>query len=395
MKNKYKPLFQPYTFNNGVTVKNRLAVAPLTVYDSGDNGELTSTAREFWRDRFKGFGIFIMPFTNVSQNGVGFESPNAIDDSNLSTLKEYVKMAHDQGAKIIMQIAHAGFKAKKAMTKGQDVITPSVNERSRKARPMTEAEVDQMVKNFANAAELGIKAGMDGVEIQGSNGWLVEQFFADNLNLRTDKWGGSFENRLRFPLAIIDAIDAIRNKYNRPDFIMGYRFSPERPGRGFTMKDTLAFIDELVKKPLQYLHISLLDFYSHPRRGADKKLTRMQVYHDRINGKLPLIGVGSLKTADDIIDAYNTGWAEFIALGRAVMLNPNLIDLIKNDQEDEIETKFNWNHIERYRYTPALLDAYNKGLDPAYRNPKRLNGKEKEYYVKSIEKLKQEHQGNN
>ena len=77
MKAKFQPLFEPYTFNNGVQIKNRLVVAPLTIYDSGDNGELTPTAREFWRDRFRGFGMFIMPFTNVAPSGIGFESPNA------------------------------------------------------------------------------------------------------------------------------------------------------------------------------------------------------------------------------------------------------------------------------------------------------------------------------
>lgn len=369
MKKKYELLFEPYTLNNGVQLKNKLVVAPITIYDSGNNGELTPTAREFWRDRFRGFGMFIMPFTNVAQSGVGFESPNAIDDSNLPTLKEYVKLAHEQGAKIVMQIAHSGYKAKKWMTKGHPVVAPSADNRGR-ARSMTGAEVKQMVANFANAAELGLRAGMDGVEIQGSNGWLIEQFFAGNVNRRTDEWGGNLEARMKFSMAIIDAIDAVRKKYHRPDFIIGYRFSPERPYQGFTMKDTLALVDELVKKPLQYLHISLLGFYSHPRRGANRNLTRMQVYHDRINGKLPLIGVGSLKTADQILDAYNTGWADLVAVGRAVMLNPDLIDLIKNDHEDQIETKFSWKNAAHYRYTPAMLQAERDHLDLAIHNPR-------------------------
>ncbi|MBB1080458.1 NADH-dependent flavin oxidoreductase [Limosilactobacillus sp. STM2_1] len=369
MKKKYEVLFKPYTFNNGVEIKNRLVVAPLTIYDSGKNGELTPTARNFWRDRFRGFGMYIMPFTNVAPSGIGFESPNAFDESSLATLQEYVKIAHEQGAKIVMQLAHSGYKAKKWMTKGHPVVSPTGDSRGH-ARTMTGTEVKQMVANFANAAELGLRAGMDGVEIQGSNGWLIEQFFAGNINHRNDEWGGSFAGRLKFPLAIIDAIDEVRKKYNRPDFIIGYRFSPERPRQGFTMEDTLSLVDELVKKPLQYLHISLLGFYSHPRRGADKKLTRMQVYHERISGKLPLIGVGSLKTADQILEAYNTGWADLIAVGWAVMLNPNLIDLIKNDHEDQIETSFNWKHAAHYRYTPAMLQAEHDHLDMAIHNPR-------------------------
>lgn len=74
-------------------------------------------------------------------------------------------------------------------------------------------------------------------------------------------------------------------------------------------------------------------------------------------------------TGKDLIDAYNTGWAEFLAVGRAVMLNPDLIDLIKNDQEDKIEKKFNWAHQDHYRYTDTMLEAKKQGLDLAYRNP--------------------------
>ncbi|MFR0771594.1 MAG: hypothetical protein ACLSH6_06250 [Limosilactobacillus pontis] len=139
------------------------------------------------------------------------------------------------------------------------------------------------------------------------------------------------------------------------------------------MKDTLALVDELVKKPLQYLHISLLGFYSHPRRGADRNLTRMQVYHDRLQGKLPLIGVGSLKTPDQMLEAYQTGWADLIAVGRAVMLNPDLIDLIKNDQVDQVETSFDWHHAAHYRYTPSMLQAERDHLDLAIHNPKPLH----------------------
>ena len=108
-----------------------------------------------------------------------------------------------------------------------------------------------MVDSFAYSAELVMKAGFDGVEIHGANGWLIQQFTSAATNLRTDYWGGSLEKRLRFPLAIVDKIDEMRKKYNRPDFIIGYRFSPEEPGEnGITMKETLALIDALLEKPL-------------------------------------------------------------------------------------------------------------------------------------------------
>ncbi|CBZ49068.1 NemA protein [Streptococcus gallolyticus subsp. gallolyticus ATCC BAA-2069] len=363
MKAKYKPLFVPYELNNGVILKNRLVVAPLTIYDSGANGELTDSARRFWKNRFEGFGMYIMPFTNVHPSGIGFESPNAYDESHLDTLKEYAEIAHEQGAKSIVQLAHAGIRANKVMTKGYDVIAPTADLLNG-ARELTGDEVEELVASFAYAAELALRAGHDGVEIHGANGWLIQQFFSANYNQRKDYWGGSLERRLHFPLAIVDAIDAVRRKYKRPDFIIGYRFSPEEPGeQGLTMQETFALVDELLKKPLQYLHVSLWDFYKHARRGADISKTRMQLLHERIAGKVPLIGVGNLYTADDMIKAYQTGYADLLAVGKSILLNPNLIELIQSNRESEIETEFDWERFENYRYTPAMLKGTMQGLD--------------------------------
>ncbi|WP_455229329.1 NADH-dependent flavin oxidoreductase [Kingella denitrificans] len=363
MKAKYQPLFQPYTLNNGVEIKNRLTVAPLTIYDSGADGEMTEAGRRFWQNRFEGFGLYIMPFTNVHPSGIGFESPNAFDERHLPTLREYAEIAHAQGAKAVVQIAHSGLRADPSMTQGHDVVAPTGDMYGR-FRTMTEQEVWDMVQSYAYAAELVMKAGFDGVEIHGANGWQIQQFVSAATNLRTDHWGGSLEKRLRFPLAIIDAIDEMRQKHHRPDFIIGYRFSPEEPGSdGITMKETLTLVDALLEKPLQYLHISLWDFYKKVRRGADTNLTRMQVVHDRINGRLPFLGSGNLYTADDMLKAYQTGWVESVSIGKSIMLNPNLVELIETDREDEIQTTFDWEQADFYRYTPAMLDGTRAGTD--------------------------------
>ena len=123
MRQEYAPLFQPYVLNNGVTLRNRLVVAPLTIYDSGADGELTEAARAFWRDRFTGFSLFIMPFTNVAPGGIGFESPNAFDQRHLATLREYADIAHEQGVLAVAQLAHSGLRADPRMTQGHDVVS--------------------------------------------------------------------------------------------------------------------------------------------------------------------------------------------------------------------------------------------------------------------------------
>ena len=114
----------------------------------------------------------------------------------------------------------------------------------------------------------------------------------------------------------------------------------------------------LVEKPLQYLHVSLWDFYKKARRGADSTLTRMQLIHRRINGKLPLIGVGNLFTADQILAAYQTGWAEFIAMGKSVLINPDLATLIANGEESKIATEIDPDRNDYYRI-PTNLWAQN------------------------------------
>ena len=326
------PVFQPYTFNNGATVPNRLAVAPMTHFASDENGHITDQERTFLQNRFKGFGLFITAATLVQANGKTFEGqPYAISEDDLPSLREVARIAQAQGAKAILQIHH---------------------------------EIEQLIAAYANAATLAVQAGFDGVEIHGANAYLLQQFVSAQTNRRTDEWGGSLHNRLRFPLAVVDAVAAAVKAHAKPDFILGYRFSPEESGEtGITMADTFVLIDELVQKPLQYLHVSLWDFYKHARRGADTNRTRMELLHERIAGRLPLIGVGNLYTGSDISKAFDTGWAEFIALGKTVMLNPDLIELIANGREAEIHTHFDWQQTDRYRYTPAMLAGTRQGMD--------------------------------
>ena len=359
MNPKYAPLFTPYTFNNGVEVKNRLVVAPMTHYASNEDGSISAEERRFLTDRFDGFGLFIAAATLVSPEGKAFVGqPEAIGDEDLPSLREVAEIARQQGAKAILQIHHGGNLSQAALLHGKDVVAPSADEKSG-ARALTGDEIDALIVAFANATRLAILAGFDGVEIHGANNYLLQQFFSAETNQRTDQWGGSLENRLRFPLAVVDAVVKAKQQYAQKDFILGYRFSPEEPGEhGLTMKDTYALIDALVEKPLQYLHVSLWDFYKKARRGADTSLTRMQLLHQRIAGKLPLIGVGNLFTADQILEAFLTGWGEFVAMGKTVMMNPDLVRLITAGQEEKIVTAIDPHKTDHYRI-PDNLWAQN------------------------------------
>lgn len=349
MKTQYAPLFQPFILNNGVEVKNRFVVAPMTHFGSTKNGGFGQEERNFLMGRAEDFGLFIAAATLVSPCGKAFVGqPHSIDDGDLNDLTERAGVIKAQGAKAILQIHHGGKLGSIDLIAARELVAPSDDEQSG-ARALTLEEIDNLIQAFAKATDLAIRAGFDGVEIHGANGYLIQQFYSAQSNQRNDQWGGSLDNRLAFPLAIVDAVNAVKNHHEKSDFIVGYRFSPEEPGEnGITMADTFALIDALVEKPLQYLHISLWDFYKEARRGADTTQARMKLIHERINGKLPLMGVGNLFTADDVLNAYETGWAEFLVLGKAVMLNPNFVTLIANGEEEKIQTELDVNRADQY-----------------------------------------------
>ncbi|OOR93179.1 NADH-dependent flavin oxidoreductase [Moraxella caviae] len=367
------PIFSPLTLNNGVSVPNRLVVAPMTHYASNPDGTLSDEECTFLAGRSADFGMFISAATLVHPSGKAFHGqPAAYDEAHLPSLTETANIIKQGGAKAILQIHHGGYQSLPDLV--GEVIAPSdVDDGKHKARAMSVDEILAVIDGFGVATDLAIRAGFDGVEIHGANNYLIQQFFSPQANRRTDDWGGSLENRLRFPLSIIKKVNEIKDKHAKSDFIVGYRFSPEEAGEnGLTMADTFDLLDALSVQNLQYLHVSLWDFYKKARRGADTERTRMALIHERIAGKLPLIGVGCLLSADDVAKAYQTGWAEFVAVGKAVMINPNFATLLKQGKYEQISTSIDPERNDIYRI-PALLWQYQqKGL--AYLPP--LKGKE-------------------
>ena len=107
---------------------------------------------------------------------------------------------------------------------------------------------------------------------------------------------------------------------------------------------------------MQYLHVSLLDFHINAYRGGDNEKPAIQQIHDRINGRLPLIGVGNLYTADQINKALNSGWAEFTALGKTAILNPDIGTLILENRENEIETELDLERKDKYNLGEFLWE---------------------------------------
>ena len=118
---------------------------------------------------------------------------------------------------------------------------------------------------------------------------------------------------MKFPLEVVDACCKVRDKYKKPEFIIGYRLSPEEPfDDGITMTETMALVRALLKKPLQFIHVSQSKFFQEARRGEGAGTPRLKLIHDELKGKMALIGVGGLYSENDFNRALNSGFCEFI-----------------------------------------------------------------------------------
>lgn len=212
------------------------------------------------------------------------------------------------------------------------------------------------MKAFGEATRRAIEAGFDGVEIHGANGYLIHQFYSPKTNRRTDRWGGSDEKRLAFPLAVVNAVKQAIDTHAENPFVLGYRLSPEEPETpGLTMKETFMLADALAEENLDYLHISLMDVNSKARRGADTSRTRMDLLNERVGHKVPLMAVGSIYTADEALAVLESG-IPLVALGRVILINPEWAVLVKEGREQEIEKAIQASEIEKYRLPEPLWE---------------------------------------
>ena len=346
--------FEKVILNNGVEIPNRLVIAPITLFSSNPDGTLNDAERDYLKLRGTNIGLYILGATSVNQEGISFENqPRAINERDLPSLTERAKIIKNQGAKAILQLHHGGIDSDKEYSGVDPVIIDK----------LTSKEINKIIEDFGKATELAIKSGHDGVEIHGASGYLCQQFYSRHFNHRKDEWGGSDEKRMNFSLKVIDACCKIRDKYNRPDFIIGYRITPEEPYKdGLTMTECIKFVKELVKKSIQYLHIYQSSYFRKAYNGQTAGQIRLKVIHELTKGKVALIGCGGLKSEEDFKSALNSGYSEFIAAGMASMMNRNLGILLKQGKGNELEVEIDPEHPERYAMPPTLWNMCFQGI---------------------------------
>lgn len=336
-------LLTTYSINDKLFLKNNVVMAPMTTWSSNDDYTISDQEVAYYQARNQGVGMVITGCTHVQENGIAFTHEFAgHDDKYLESLRKLATAAKSNGAPAILQINHGGNKALPELT--ADVVSASAIPTqattfapSLTPRELSHEEILNLIKSFGQTTRRAIKAGFDGVEIHGAHGFLIQQFLSPFFNKRTDKWGGILENRMRFALEIVKEVKSVIAESDKPDFILGYRISPDEPMEdGLKVQDTLALTDKLIELEIDYIHTSLFVAYETTVPNTEK--TYVELFAEQINGRTTLISAGTIQTAEQAQKVLEQG-ADIVAVGHALVTDPSWVEKAKSGEEVSLSLK--------------------------------------------------------
>lgn len=309
-------LFTPLALGRGgVTLSNRVVMGPMTLNQATASGHITPWIVDWYRRRAAGgVGSLIGAAVFVAQNGRGW--PNAVgiaDDSYTPGWRACVEAAHAQGALFGTQLFHGGAAGHQSLL-GQQPVSASdwTRDGFDPARAMTEAEVEQVIADFAAAARRSLEAGCDFVELHGAHGYLLHQFWRGDVNRRADRWG----RLAAFPEAVVKAVRAEIG----PNVPLLYRFSihaddPAAPNHPVTPETLAAFLQALEGAGVDVWDISC---WRDSRRGYFGTEIWLPDWVRRFSEK-PRLVAGNLLTPGDASAYLAAGHAEAAVLARALI----------------------------------------------------------------------------
>ncbi len=322
-------LFEPMTLGD-YQLKNRMIMAPLTRARAQEDGTPTELMAEYYGQR-AGAGLIIAEATAISAQGRGWmHSPGLFNQQHQNAWAKVADSVHKQGGRIFVQLWHMGSTVHPDFLEGQlpvsssavkqqgAMVTPKGRDREFVVpRALTTVEIEHTVQDFVAAAKRAIAVGLDGVEIHGANGFLVDQFSRDSINQRDDEYGGSIDNRLRFMLEVVSAVtDAIGAGK------VGIRLSPTNAVWGINDSDPAGLFgraaERLSELNLAYLHL----LEPKPDSISDTAYLTPLIRH-KYKGTL-LINGGY--DQDSGHEALANQEANAIVYGSAFIANPDLVE---------------------------------------------------------------------
>ncbi len=308
-------LFAPLLLTRGPAWRNRFMLAPLTNSQSHEDGRLSEDEFAWLTHRATGgFGLVMTCASHVQAIGKGFPGQlGMFSDDHLPGLTRLARAIREAGAVSSVQLHHAGIRSPVALI-GEAPRGPSDHAETG-ALALRESEVEQLRDDFIAAALRAETAGFDGVEIHGAHGYVICAFLSPETNQRTDRYGGSLENRARL---IFEIIDGIRSA-TRPDFQLGLRLSPER--FGLSLADQIEVARRaLADGRLDYLDMSLWDVFKPPMEAQGEGAPLIDIFAALPRGDTRL-GVAGKLTSEAFCRKSLEHGADFPILGRAAILH--------------------------------------------------------------------------
>ncbi len=330
-------VLQPVTIGT-LSLKNRIVMAPLTRSRSSREGVPPKFAAEYYGQR-AGCGLIVSEATNISPQARGYAyTPGIWTDAQVESWSEIVRTVHANGGCIFMQLWHTGrishpdlqpdgglpVSASAIKAHGtaytfdgmKDFVVP---------RPLETDEIAGVVEDYRRAAANAKRAGFDGVEVHSANNYLLEQFVRDTTNKRTDRYGGSVENRLRFPLEAVRAVLDVWGGGER----VGIRISPATTQPGEVPLDSDkqttygTYVDELGKLGLLYVHV-IEGITQQSRSGGDGM--DFHNLRERFKGAFIDNNQLTLKLAEERLAKKE---ADLFSFGRSFLANPDLVERLR------------------------------------------------------------------
>lgn len=339
-----KSLKKSFTLPCGVTIKNRLAKSALSEGIAEVNGRPSEALFNLY-ERWGNGGAGILFTGNVMVDQAHLVNANVMiaeDEAFLADYKKLAEKAQADGAHLWMQINHPGRQSPKYLDKApvsaSDVGMPS--SLYIQPRPLTEEEIYDLIDRYGTAALIAKVSGMKGAQIHGAHGYLVSQFLSPLTNQRTDKWGGSLENRARF---VLEIYRNMRSKVGK-DFPLGIKINSADFQRGaFTEEESMKVIQMLDAEGMDLIEVSGGTYERAAMVGTQQKEStkkREAYFMDfivkvRKKIKTPLMLTGGFRTAKTMEAAINKGELDFVGLGRPFCVFPNVAnDLLSGKMKD-------------------------------------------------------------
>ena len=358
MSQSASPVLQPFALGD-LQLKNRVVMAPLTRSRSSTEGVPPDYAADYYAQRASA-GLIVTEATNISPQAVGYAyTPGIWSEAQVTAWTRIVDTVHRNDGRIVLQLWHTGRISHPDVQPGgqlpvsasaiapegqaftmkgmQDHVTP---------RALETDEIPGIVEDYRRAAANARRAGFDGVEVHSANNYLLEQFVRDSTNKRTDRYGGSVENRLRFPLEVVHAvIDA----WGGPGRV-GIRLSPATTQPGETPLDSDphgtygAYVEALSRLKLLYIHT--IEGVTQQTRDVPESVDFVDLRR-RFGGAY----VANNQLTLDLCEAeLKEGKADLFSFGRPYIANPDLVHRLATGGPLAEAPKATWYGGDRHGY---------------------------------------------